>query len=178
MLSEKIEAAKKGDQKAFSYLLNAFWSDVYNFQLKRTNDENDAEDITVQTFSRAFDKIGTYDDNFSFKTWLITISKNIHIDMLRSQKPDLVHSSSEEREAKSIVDESPTAEDSLIMEQNLNRLLLCIKQLNDPYRTAIQLRYLQEKSYKEIAQEMESSLSNVKVILLRARKMLSEILKK
>ena len=52
----------------------------------RTQNENDAEDITIQTFSKAFDKINTYDENYKFKTWLITISKNIHIDLVRKQK--------------------------------------------------------------------------------------------
>lgn len=179
ILSEKIKEAKHGNQKAFSYLLNIFWSDVYNFQLKHINDENDAEDITIQTFSKAFDKIKTYDEAFSFKTWLIAISKNVHIDMLRNQRRKLIHASaSEEKEVKTIIDESPTAEDGLIMEQNLNRLLTCIKQLDEPYRTVIQLRYLQEKSYKDISGSTNMSLSNVKIILLRAKKMLAEILKK
>ncbi|MFK8271789.1 RNA polymerase sigma factor [Capnocytophaga stomatis] len=179
VLSEKIKDAKEGNQKAFSYLLDVFWTDVYNFQQKRIGDENDVEDVVIQTFAKAFDKIDTYSEEFSFKTWLIAISKNVHIDMIRSQQRKFTQSSSsEEKEAKTIVDESPTAEDSLIMEQNLNRLLLCIKQLKEPYRTVIQLRYLQEKSYKEIAEITNMSHSNVKVTLLRAKRTLSEILKK
>ncbi|WP_372974404.1 RNA polymerase sigma factor, partial [Muriicola sp.] len=64
---------------AFSSLLDRFWNEVYNFQLGRTKNENDAEDITIQTFSRAFDKIQTFDEAYEFKTWLFTISKNIHV---------------------------------------------------------------------------------------------------
>ena len=75
-----IAKAKKGNQSAFRYLLNTFWTDVYHYQLKRNKNENDAEDITIQTFSRAFDKIDTFKEKYIFKTWLITISKNIHID--------------------------------------------------------------------------------------------------
>ena len=78
-INEAIAKAKQNDQKAFNFLLDTFWDDVYGFQLKRTENENDAEDITIQTFSKAFDKINTYDENYKFKTWLITISKNIHI---------------------------------------------------------------------------------------------------
>ena len=81
-----IEKAKANDQAAFNYLLDAFWNDVYGFQLKRTENENDAEDITIQTFSKAFDKIRTYNPEYEFKTWLITISKNIHIDLVRKRK--------------------------------------------------------------------------------------------
>jgi len=85
-----IEQAKNGDQAAFRYLLNLFWADVYNYQLKRTKSENDAEDITIQTFSKSFDKIHTFDEKYTFKTWLITISKNIHIDLLRKKNTSIL----------------------------------------------------------------------------------------
>lgn len=171
-LSAKIAEAKKGNQRAFSWLLDEFWAEVYAFQLKRVNNEAEAEDITVQTFARAFDKIHSFDEQYTFKTWLFTISKNIHIDTLRRQTGAVLHLDSEEKESKRIADDTPTIEDSLIMEQQFDYLLKCIKQLKEPYRTAIQLRYLQEKSYKEIAEEMGSSMSNVKITLLRAKKML------
>ena len=148
---------------------------LYNLPV---NDEVEAEDISIQTFAKAFDKLHTYDEHYSFRTWLITISKNIHIDLLRRQSEPILHLDTEEKESKRIADESPTIEDSLIMEQQFDYLLKCIKQLKDPYRTAIQLRYLQEKSYKEIAEEMSSTMSNVKITLLRAKKILAEILKR
>ena len=85
-IKEAIEKAKNNDQKAFSFLLDTFWDDVYGFQLKRIENENDAEDITIQTISRAFDKIDSFNPEYKFKTWLITISKNIHIDLIRKRK--------------------------------------------------------------------------------------------
>ena len=177
-LAENIVAAKAGKQRAFSWLLDEFWTDVYNFQLKRVNDEVEAEDISIQTFAKAFDKLHTYDEHYSFRTWLITISKNIHIDNLRKQNETLLHLDREEKQSKTLIDETPIIEDSLIMEQQFDYLLKSIKQLKGPYRTAIQLRYLHEKSYKEIAEEMQSPMSSVKITLLRAKKMLAEILKK
>ena len=79
-LLQIIQKAKKGNQLAFNILLDNFWNSVHNFQLKRHQNENDAEDITIQTFSKAFDKIDTFDETHSFQTWLIAISKNVHID--------------------------------------------------------------------------------------------------
>ena len=177
-LAENIAAAKTGKQRAFSWLLDEFWTDVYNFQLKRVNDEVEAEDISIQTFAKAFDKLHTYDEQYSFRTWLIAISKNIHIDNLRKQNESLLHLDREEKQSKTLIDETPIIEDSLIMEQQFDYLSKSIKQLKEPYRTAIQLRYLHEKSYKEIAEEMQSPMSSVKITLLRAKKMLAEILKK
>ena len=85
-ISKTIQNAKSGQQLAFSNLLDTFWNDVYSFQLLRTKNELEAEDITIETFSKAFDKINSYKEEFVFKTWLITISKNLHIDLLRKQK--------------------------------------------------------------------------------------------
>lgn len=52
-IKEAIIRAKENDQKAFNYLLDLFWDDVYSFQLKRIGNENDAEDITIQAFSKS-----------------------------------------------------------------------------------------------------------------------------
>ena len=57
LLLQKIQEAKKGSQSAFNYLLDKFWNDVYGFQLKKTQNEYEAEDITVQTFSKAFKRL-------------------------------------------------------------------------------------------------------------------------
>ena len=86
IIRNQINLAKRNNQKAFSFLLNKFWDDVYNFQLKRINNEANAEDITIESFTRAFEKINTYNEKYLFKTWLITISKNLHIDQLRKNK--------------------------------------------------------------------------------------------
>ena len=175
-----ISKAKEGNQNAFRFLLNTFWGDVYNYQLKRTKSENDAEDITIQTFSKAFDKIHTFDDKYVFKTWLITISKNVHIDLLRKKKTSISTETTIEQEEKVylVVDENPTPEDKIIREQNLAKLLRDIKQLKPKYQEVIQLRYFQELSYKEIAAQINEPMNNVKVKLLRAKKLLAEIIKK
>ena len=178
-LLHQINRAKQGSQTAFNFLLDYFWMDVYNFQLKRTQNDNDAEDITIQTFSKAFDKIHTFNDHFKFKTWLITISKNIHIDLVRKNESsiNLETTIEQEEEAKKVIDENPTPEDQIITQQNLANLLMDIKKLKPKYQEVIQLRYFQELSYKEIAASINEPVNNVKVKLLRAKKLLSEIIK-
>ncbi|MBO6605955.1 RNA polymerase sigma factor [Psychroserpens sp.] len=179
-VKEAIEKAKQNNQIAFNFLLDKFWNNVYGFQLKRTENENDAEDITIQTFSKAFDKINTYKDTYNFNTWLITISKNIHIDLVRKQKSRISSQSRTEdnEEYFSIVDETPSAEDQLIKEQNLAKLLRDIKKLKPHYQEVINLRFFQEMTYKDIAETLGEPINNVKVKLLRAKKLLAEIIKK
>ena len=176
-INEAIKRAKSNDQKAFNFLLHLYWDDVYGFQLKRIQNENDAEDVTIQTFSRAFDRIETFDENYTFKTWLITISKNIHIDLLRKEKNSISQIiSNTDKKAFQVLDESPSPEDELITKQHLAKLLRDIKKLKPHYQEIINLRYFQELSYKEISKELNEPMNNVKVKLLRARKLLAEII--
>jgi len=179
-LEIQIARAKSGHQAAFRFLLDTFWSAVYNYQLKRTKNENEAEDITIQTFSKAFEKIDTFNENYVFKTWLITISKNVHIDLIRKKNSSISVQISEEQGSKvyQIADENPTPEDTIIGEQNLAKLLRDIKQLKPKYQEVIQLRYFQELSYKEISEQLQEPVNNVKIKLLRAKKLLAEIIKK
>jgi RNA polymerase sigma-70 factor (ECF subfamily) len=178
-IKENIQKAKEGNQIAFSTLLDTFWNDVYGFQLMRTKNENDAEDITIRTFSRAFDKIDTYDDTYEFKTWLITISKNLHVDLIRKRKRSLLDEmESKGDEVKRVLDETPSVEDRLITEQNLANLLQDIKKLKPHYQKVINLRYFNELSYADIAKELNEPVNNIKVKLLRAKKLLAEIIKK
>ncbi|MCX6171887.1 MAG: sigma-70 family RNA polymerase sigma factor [Flavobacterium sp.] len=173
-----IDKAKTGDQVAFTYLLDHYWNEVYGFMLKRTENETDSEDITIETFSKAFDKIATYNPEFQFNTWLIAIAKNVHIDMLRKKKSTVFVeiTNEEDQQAYNIADSSPSAEDELITEQNLSRLLQYIKKLKPHYQEVIQMRYFQEMSYQEIAEQLDEPLSNVKIKLLRAKKLLAEII--
>lgn len=173
-----IEKATNGDQVAFTTLLDMYWNEVYGFMLKRTENEIDAEDITIETFSKAFDKIANYNPEFQFNTWLIAIAKNVHIDMLRKKKISLFVdiTDEEDHQAYNVADTTPSAEDKLITEQNLSRLLEYIKELKLHYQEVIQLRYFQEMSYQEIAEQLNEPLSNVKVKLLRAKKLLAEII--
>jgi RNA polymerase sigma-70 factor (ECF subfamily) len=171
-----IDRALNGDQSAFNILLNNHWSEVYFFLLKRTANELDAEDIAIQTFSRAFEKLSTYDSSFQFNTWLITISKNLHIDLIRARN----RSRTEERlsaDTDLVLDDSPNHEDQLILEQSHHELIEHIQKLNARYRQLIELFYFESHSIREIALLLEESENNVKVSLLRARRSLAEILK-
>ncbi|GGH02421.1 DNA-directed RNA polymerase sigma-70 factor [Polaribacter pacificus] len=179
-LLKVIEKAKEGNQMAFNTLLDSFWNSVHNYQLKHNLDENDAEDITIQTFSKAFDKIDSFDTKYQFKTWLIAISKNVQIDDFRKKKSSIKAASFKEKENElhRIADDSPTPEDKIITEQNLAKLLRDIKQLKPKYQEVINLRYFQELSYKEISEELNEPMNNIKVKLLRAKKLLAEIIHK
>jgi RNA polymerase sigma-70 factor (ECF subfamily) len=172
-----IKDAKEGKQSAYNNLLNTHWKYVYNYLLEKTNNEDEAEDITIKAFAKAFDKLNTYNDKYVFKTWLITIAKNIYIDHLRKVKKITISITKEDDLVFDIQDSTPSIEDKIITEQNLAKLLAYIKKLKPHYQEVIQLRYFQEMSYKAIAESINEPMNNVKVKLLRARKLLAEIIR-
>jgi len=100
--------------------------------------------------------------------------------LLRKKNVSIATDTSKEQEERAylVVDENPTPEDKIITEQNLAKLLRDIKQLKPKYQEVIQLRYFQELSYKEISTQINEPMSNVKVKLLRAKKLLAAIIKK
>lgn len=177
-ITHQIQKAKNGKQDAFKFLLDYYWNEVFGFQMKRIRNEHDAEDITIETFAKAFDKIHSYDENYTFCTWLITISKNIQIDRFRKKNASIYSNTTDtsNEQVQKIADHSPTAEDKLIREQNLAQLLRYIKLLKPHYQDVINLRYFHEMSYNEISENLEEPLNNVKVRLLRARKLLAELI--
>lgn len=174
----QIQGAKEGKQSAFKFLLDYYWNEVYGFQMKRVRNEHEAEDITIETFARAFDKIDSFNEDYTFATWLITISKNIQIDKTRSKNALLISNTTDasKEHIQGIPDYALSAEDELIQEQNLAQLLRYIKRLKPDYQEVINLFYFQEMSYNEIAKKLDESLSTIKVRLLRARKLLAEII--
>ena len=175
-IADLVHAAKQEDQHAFRQLLDLHWNDLYGFLIKRTENENDAEDLCLQAFSKAFDKIDTYNDDFTFSTWITSIAKNLHVDLVRKQKTRLHQSTDVDKMSRDVIDETLGPEDQLIRSQNLDKLLQQVRSLKPIYRDVIQLRFFQELSHKEMAVQLGLSLSNVKVRLLRAKKLLAEII--
>ncbi len=181
-LKDYIQAAKKGDQKAFKYLLEKYWNDIYRFQLSQINNANEAEDITIETFARAFEKIHTFKEQYSFKNWLLTISKNIYTDRSRKKKK-LDETVSIDRENAyrkdkilNIPDEN-SEEDKLILEQKLKKIQEALTTLKPKYREILKFRYFDGMSYKQISVITGESISNVKVRLMRAKKLLTQQIK-
>ncbi len=175
-VDKHINQAKEGNQTAFRFLFNHYWDAIYFYMYKKTANEDEAEDITVKTFAKAFDKINTFNEAYSFKSWLMAISKNLYIDHLRKQKKNTISIDKDNKEAYFLLDESLSPEDKIIAEQNLIVLLACIKKLKPHYQEIINLRYFKEYAYREIATELNEPINTVKVKLLRARKLLAEII--
>lgn len=174
-LQRIIQLAKKGNRQSQNVLMDLFWDNVYSYVFFKINDEEEAEDISIETFTKVFAKLKLYNDDFDFKTWLISIAHNTMIDHIR-RSPKLNISLDDESYSFEIPEDLPSPEETLIQKQTNHQLLALLQQLKPEYRKIIELRYLEEKTYKEIAEELELSMANVKVRLLRARQLLREVM--
>lgn len=175
-IDHAVNLAKQNNQKAFANLFDAHWEYVYGYLLKQIKDDVLAEELAIKTFGKAFDKIDTFNQNFTFKTWLISISKNLKIDFHRSEKTkgQLEYTPLDKSHINDLSDDNPSPEDLLILQQNLKELIENIKLLKPLYAKIIRLRYFEELSYKEIAVKTTLPINTVKVTLLRAKKVLAE----
>ena len=167
--------ARKNDQKAYKALFDLNWEYLYNYQLKRIGNSSLAEEISIQTFTKAFDKLDTFDLKFKFKTWLITISKNLHVDQIRKEKSyKKINSDPLNESNNQIIENFPSPEESMISDQNLHDILSKIKSLKKEYREILRLRFFEDYSYKEISSQLNQPLNTIKVKILRAKKLLAE----
>lgn len=174
-LLQLIDLAKNKDQKAQTKLINSFWVDVFSFVLKKVQDQNIADEITVKVFSKVLSKLDLYDPNFQFKTWVLTIAQNTIIDFWRKRARENEDATDNFDQFKNQYARSP--EELLISEEEQMQIVAVIESLESNYQDIIRLRFFEEKSIKEIAEELKITVSNTKVRIMRAKKLLSELLK-
>ena len=170
-----IALAKNKNQKAQTQLINLFWVDVFSFVMKKVQDEHVADELTVSVFSKVLAKLDLFDPNFQFKTWILTIAQNSIIDYWRKKARGNEDSTDNFDGFKNHLALSP--EELLISEEDQKQILAIIESLDANYKDIIQLRFFEEKSIKEIAEELNLTVSNTKVRIMRAKKLLAELLK-
>lgn len=175
-LQSFISEAKKGKRQAQNHLMDLFWDNVYSYVFHKISDEEESEDIAIETFTKVFAKLKLYNSDFDFKTWVLSIAHNTMIDHIR-KTPALKLSLDDENYSIDIQEDLPSPEETLIQQQDNDALNLYLQKLKPEYRRILELRFLEEKTYKEIAEELDLTMANVKVRLLRARQLLQDILK-
>jgi RNA polymerase sigma factor (sigma-70 family) len=174
-LEEVIVNAKKGKRSAQNLLIDSLWGNVYNYVFFKIKNEEEAEDITIETFTKVLSKLKLYNEDFDFKTWVISIAHNTMIDHIRkSSKQNLII----DEDVNLIKENEISPEEYLILKQDNDKILKSLEQLPSKYRNIIELRFLEDKTYKEIALELNLTLPNVKVRVLRAKQLLADILDK
>jgi len=173
--------AKGGDQHAYALLLSRYWDSIYFMLLKMVHNKDDAEDLTIEAFAKAFKNLHHYEPEFAFSTWLFKIANNNTIDFIRRQKGKSVPienpaNDPDDENPLQLPSDLPDPEEELIRKQKANLLKTVVDQLKPRYSRLVKLRYYQEYSYEEIAKELQLPLGTVKAQLFRAKELLYNIL--
>jgi RNA polymerase sigma-70 factor (ECF subfamily) len=179
-----VELAKeKGDEKAYAELMQRYKKPVYHMILKMVRNVDDADDLTIEAFSKAFRNLKKFNPEFTFSTWLFRIATNNCIDFIRKKKLDTfsINTSFKDDNGDSldidIKDFNPNPQEETIKAEKINIIQSIVTKLPPKYQILVKLRYFQELSYEEIAVEIDAPLGTVKAQLHRARELLYDLVK-
>jgi RNA polymerase sigma-70 factor (ECF subfamily) len=173
--------AREGNQKAYADLMHRYKDSIYFMALKMVNNKEDAMDLTVETFAKAFEKLDKYQPDYAFSTWLFRVATNNCIDFIRKKKLNTmsIHGMTDddgEEKTLQIKADVLNPEETSIKKQQTQELKVLIEGLPPRYRNLITLRYFDELSYEEIAMQLDLPLGTVKAQLFRARYLLGNII--
>ena len=178
-----LRATKDKDQQAFSELMDKYKDPIYYMLLKMVNNNDDAEDLTLEAFGKAFNRLNQYTPNFAFSTWLFKIATNNCIDFLRKKKKNVmsidnrVSNNDGEEYMFEIKSDGMSPEQIAMNEQKIQLMRQYVKKLKPRYEILVEMRYFKEMSYEEISIELNLPLGTVKAQLFRAREFLYNIMK-
>jgi RNA polymerase sigma factor (sigma-70 family) len=167
-----------GNHKAFQELMDRYYDAIFFTMLKMVNDKHFAEDLTLEVFGKAYTGINQYNMQYAFSTWLFRIATNHGIDFLRRnrQRTMSIDEDTGQHEASGVLlDEKPGPEEELIQLQNASELADMMKKLKPFWKKLLEMRYFDELSYEEIAEQLNMSMGTVKNQLFRAKEQLSKI---
>lgn len=178
-----IDMAVDGDEKAYAKLLSRYKRPVYHMILKMVRNVDDAEDLTIESFAKAFRSLHKFKKDFTFSTWLFRIATNNTIDFIRKKKLNTLSISNtftdDDGQAVSIEveDVNPNPQEETIKAQKEELIQVFVNMLPAKYQKLVRLRYFHEFSYEEIADELEAPLGTVKAQLHRARELMYDLVK-
>ena len=179
-----IELAKeKGDEKAYAELMQRYKKPVYHMILKMVRNVDDADDLTIEAFSKAFRNLKKFNPEFTFSTWLFRIATNNCIDFIRKKKLDTFSINTSYKDDNGdamdidIKDFNLNPQEEAIKSEKINIIQTIVTKLPPKYQVLVKLRYFQELSYEEIAAEIDAPLGTVKAQLHRARELLYDLVK-
>lgn len=177
------EAVTNNDEQAYAKLLQRYKRPVYHMILKMVRNVDDAEDLTIESFAKAFRSLHRFKKDFTFSTWLFRIATNNTIDYIRKKKLNTLSidntytDDNGESVSLEVEDENLNPQEETIRQQKAEILMVFVDKLPPKYQKLVRLRYYHELSYEEIAKELEAPLGTVKAQLHRARELMFDMVK-
>lgn len=176
-------AVNEGDEQAFAELMERYKRPVYHMILKMIRNTDDAEDLTIEAFAKAFKNLHKFKKDYTFSTWLFRIATNNTIDFIRKKKLKTfsLDTSFTDDGGESVTidveDNNLNPQDETIKGQKIELVQMFVTKLPPKYQRLVRLRYFDELSYDEIAKELDAPLGTVKAQLHRARELMYDLVK-
>ena len=170
--AEIVIRVLKGDRQAYALLVEEYKNPIYNLAYRMTGNSEDADDLTQETFIRAYQYLWQYDTSRKFFTWLYTLALNLIRSHLR--KKSKYNKSSEELSEHLLADKNPSPETKLIETQEI---CVCLLRLEYESRALLIMKFHQGLTFEEIAQITGKSLSAVKMRIYRGLESLKKLMK-
>ena len=180
---ELVQRAIDGDQSAYGELMDRYRESIYFMMLKMVKNTDDADDLTIEAFGKAFNRLKQYSPNYAFSTWLFKIASNNCIDFIRKKRIKVTSMDSGVKtedgdtvyfDAKS---NTKDPEEHIMHKQKVLMMRDVVSKLKPRYRILVEKRYFEELSYEEISEELGLPLGTVKAQLFRARDFLANMMK-
>jgi RNA polymerase sigma factor (sigma-70 family) len=173
---ELVELVLAGDQNAFAGLVERYKDAVHNLSYRMLSNTTEAEDVTQETFVRAYTQLATYKPVHKFSTWLLSIASHLAIDQLRRRR-FLTLPLEDVPILEWIADVGAGPEQSALESEQQDEIQQYLQRLPSKYRAVIVLRYWYDFSYEEIATALNLTPPLVKARLHRARELLARYMK-
>lgn len=176
-------AINDGDEQAFAELMERYKRPVYHMILKMIRNTDDAEDLTIEAFAKAFKNLHKFKKDYTFSTWLFRIATNNTIDFIRKKKLKTfsLDTSFTDDGGESVTidveDNNLNPQDETIKGQKIELVQMFVTKLPPKYQRLVRLRYFDELSYDEIAKTLDAPLGTVKAQLHRARELMYDLVK-
>ncbi len=179
-----VKAAIDGKQSAYAELMDRYRESIYYMMLKMVKNQDDADDLTIEAFGKAFNRLEQYSPSFAFSTWLFKIASNNCIDFIRKKRIKVTSMDTGRTtedgdviffDAKAL---TLNPEETIIQNQKIKLMRDLVSKLKPRYKELIEKRYFEELSYEEISEELNLPLGTVKAQLFRAREFLANMIEK
>ena len=146
-----VAAAKSGSQAAYADLMERYRDSIYFMMLKMVKNSDDADDLTIEAFGKAFARLDQYSPSFAFSTWLFKIASNNCIDFIRKKRIEVtsidrgITTSDGERMHIDAKSQTLNPEETIIHGQRIIHMRLLVSKLKPKYRELVEKRYFEEK---------------------------------
>ena len=168
-----VSQTLRGETEAYGELVRRYQQSVFNICYRMMAERRDAEDLTQESFMRAYQRLTSFDINRPFGPWIRRVATNVCLNFIKAQKPE--HQDlDDEKVLEGGQAGYKTIEEAQQLAQERSDMRKLILKLPSNYRAVIELRHFQGMRYQEIASQLKIPVSDVKSHLFRARKQLAK----